>query len=229
MNYLALVQQLLSLLRASDRRVSEPLTTFTGATGVTYEAIQWIAQADVDLQLHRARWSFMRQQADIALPSGNSSVVLASSLDTIRRLIPAEHCGGRSIGVYRDSTADETRVAYYDYENWYGLHLGRGNQLGNGRPGRCTNNAGTLLFDTIADQNYQLTFDYERTAARMTATDSESLIPVEHRMAIVWWALVRYYCTTREKVEALRKSGAIELDREMNRLYTQQLPPITTV
>lgn len=229
MNYLALVQQLLLLLRATPERVSEPLSSFTGATGLTYEAIQWIAQADVDLQLHRVGWKFMRRQADILLPAGSFSVVPASSLDTIRRIVPSEDaCGLRTIGCYLDSVSDESRVEYIDYERWYGMNLGRGASLGQGRPGRCTNNAGTLLFDTVADQNYHLTFDYERTAVRMAATSDQSLIPVEHRMAIVWWAVVRYYCLTREKTDRLRERGAGELAREMNRLYTLQLPPITT-
>lgn len=229
MNYLSLVQKMLLLMRASETRLSEPLTTFAGATGVTYEAIQWIADADVDLQRHRDGWRFMRLHADIALATGESSVAPASALDTVSKVIPAEDVGGyRSIGCYLDSLADESRVAYLDYEHWYGNGVGRGVSERTGRPGRCTMDQGTLRFDTTADQNYQVTFDYLRTASRMTTATAESLIPDAHRMAIVWWALLHYYCLTRDKTTEFREKCRIELAREMNRLYNKQLPSITT-
>jgi hypothetical protein len=228
-NYLSLVQKMLLLTRASDARISEPLANFDGASGITYEAIQWIADADTDIQRLRDGWRFMRMHADIALASGERSVTPSSALDTISKVIPAEDSGGqRSIGCYLESLADESRVAYLDYEHWYGNGVGRGAQTRTGRPGRCTIDQGSIMFDTTADQNYQLTFDYVRTAQRMTTVTSESLIPTEHRMAIVWWALLHFYCLTRDKTTEFREKCRLELAREMTRLYNKQLPPITT-
>lgn len=229
MNYLELVQQVLLLSRISESRLSEPLSTFTGATGPEYEAIQWVAQADVDLQLHRNGWLFMRGNADLLLSSGASTLTPAAALSTIRMILPAEDCAGRrSIGCYLDSVADESRVAFIDYERWYGSGLGRGTQQRSGRPSCCTDNKGVILFDAVADTNYQITFDYTRKPQRMTLATSESLIPEEHRMVIVWWALHRYYCLSRDSTTEFRAKCKVEMDRELNRLYAAQLPPTTS-
>lgn len=224
MDYLALVNQGMLLSRVGEARLSEPLTTFAGATGPVYEMIQWIAQADLDLQLARNGWLFMRDSADLLLPEGQSELVPAASLSTIRSIIPAEDDGGRrSIGCYKDSLSDESRITLIDYEAWYGNALGGVAASRQGRPSRFTERSGKLYFDATADANYKITFDFLRKPTRMTVTTSESVIPVEHRMAIVWWALTRYYCTTRDKAGDFRGRCGVELDREMHRLYGSQL------
>lgn len=228
MNYLELVQQLLLLSRISEGRLSEPLATFTGASGPEYEAIQWIAQSDADLQLQRNGWLFMRGNADLLLSSGASSLTPVAAQNTIRMILPAEdNAGRRSIGCYANALSDESRVAFIDYECWYGAGLGRGTQQRSGRPSCCTNNNGVLLFDAVADANYHITFDYTRHPQRMTLTTSESLIPEEHRMVIVWWALHRYYSLSRDSTGEFRAKCKVEMDRELNRLYAAQLPPFT--
>lgn len=228
MNYLALVNQGMLLSRVGEARLSEPVTTFDGATGPLYEMIQWIAQADLDIQRLRTAWLFMRRSADLLLPEGQSQLSPTVSDATIRAILPAEdNRGMRSIGCYRDSLADESRVQFVDYEQWYGNSMGANVAARTGRPNRVTERSGTLYFDTTADANYQVRFDYLRQPVQMTTTTSESLIPVEHRMAIVWWALARYYSTTRDKSGEYRAKCKDELDREMSRLYIAQLPPIT--
>ena len=229
MDYLALVNQGLLLSRVGEARLSEPLTAFTGATGPAYEMIQWIAQADADIQLHNDAWLFMRGSADLLLATGQSSLTPAAAQATIRKLLPAENDRGqRSIGCYKDSLADESRVNLIDYEVWYGNNIGRGVSQRTGKPSRCTERSGVIYFDSVADDNYHVTFDFLRQPQRMTATTSTSLIPAEHRMAIVWWALHRYYCLTRDNATEFRAKCEIELKRELNRLYGAQLPPITT-
>lgn len=224
MDYLALVNQGMLLSRVGEARLSEPMTTFDGATGPAYEMIQWIAQADLDLQLARNGWLFMRDSADLLLPQGQASLVPSASLSTIRSVIPAEDdAGRRSIGCYKDSPSDTSRVNLIDYEAWYGNAIGADALGRSGRPGRFTERSGNLYFDTTADANYKITFDFLRKPIRMAVASSESVIPVEHRMAIVWWALARYYCTTRERSADFRNRCAVELDREMHRLYGSQL------
>lgn len=228
MDYLALVNQGLLLSRVGEARLSEPLTTFAGATGPAYEMIQWIAQADVDVQLLRTHWLFMRDSANLLLPEGQSTLVPALSQSAIRLILPAEdNCGRRTIGCYKDSPADGSRITLVDYEQWYGNSLGRGADERTGRPTRYTERNGTLYFDATTDANYQLTFDYLRLPQRMSVTGSESIIPLQHRMAIVWWALARYYCLTRDKTGELRAKCEAELDREMTRMYLAQLPTVT--
>lgn len=228
MTYLELVQQVLLLSRISESRLSEPLSSLTGVTGPEYEVTQWVAQSDVDLQLHRNGWLFMRGNADLLLSSGASSLTPAAAQNTIRMILPAEEDNGRrSIGCYLDSLADESRVNFVDYERWYAVGYGRGTLQRTGRPAHCANNNGVLLFDAVADENYRITFDYVRQPQRMTLATSESLIPDEHRMVIVWWALHRYYSLTRDSTPEFRAKCKVEMDRELNRLYAAQLPPIT--
>lgn len=229
MTYLELVQHGMLLSRIGDARLDQQPSSFANATGAFYEMIQWIALADIDIQRHRNSWLFMRGSADLLLPSGASTLVPSVSDNTIRAVLPAEDCGGRrSIGVYKDSVADESPVALVDYERWYGNRVGRGTQQTSGRPSRYTERNGTLLFDSIADQNYRITFDFIRKPTRMPLENSESVIPSDHHMAIVYWAIFHYYTVTRNSTSEDRVKFKAELDREMNRLYNNHLPNVTT-
>lgn len=228
MNYLDLVRSGMLLTRTGEKRLSEPMTSFSGATGPEYEMIQWIAQADVDIQNYRSGWLFMRNSGDIVLNQGETQLVPAAAQNTIRAIVPAEDSAGRrSLGCYRDSLADESRVLFVDYETWYGSRIGAG-VVRDGRPMRCTERAGRLLFDSAADANYHITFDFIRKSQKMTTETSESLVPEEHRMAIVWWALLHYYCLTRDKAQELRAKSEVELHRELTRMFNAQLPPTST-
>lgn len=230
MNYLSLVQQGMLLTRMGDARLSTPITTFTGAANTEYEMIQWIAQSDVDLQLHRDRWLFMRGSADLTLPIGETSLTPSVAQADIRLIIPAEDYGGRrSIGCYKDTREDESRITFLDYGNWYGNSIGRGAATTrNGRPGQCSELNGKIMFDAVADAPYHITFDYLKRPVRMASEGAVSVIPEDYHMAIVFWAITRYYCLTRDKTTELRSKADLELARCLNRMYAAQLPPFTT-
>lgn len=228
MTYLELVQWGMLLARNGTDRLSEMPTTFAGATGPWYEMIQWIKRADLDIQLSRNGWLFMRGSADLLLPAGASTLEPTVSQNTIRAMLPAEDCGGRrTIGCYADSLADESAVAFITYEQWYGNRIGRGTQQTSGRPGRWSERSGKVYFDAVADRDYRITFDYIRQPQAMELVGSVSILPAERHMAIVYWALFHFYALTRDNTTEIRAKLKPELDRELNRLYADHLPPIT--
>lgn len=230
MNLLDMTRMGLLLTRASQERPSEPIATTTGLTGVAYEMCQWIIQSDLDIQLSKNGWLYMRGSADLLLPEGATSLLPSASLATVRAVIPAEDNSGRaSIGCYRDTVDDESRVSFFPYGIWYGNNMGRGQSLSFGRPSRCSiNRDGRILFDTTTDSNYHVTFDFMRQPQKMALSDDQaSIIPPEHHMSIVWWAIARYYCTTRDKTDELKRNSGLELVREITRLHSAQLPQYT--
>jgi len=230
-NLLGLVRQALLIARVSKDAPTSPLTSVSAAKGVDYEMMRYIIQSDVDIQSAQRNWLFMRKPASLVLQSGEVSINAPSSLSSLRRVIPAEDSSGvQSIGCYADSVSDETRVVVVPYEMWYGQSIGRGASLRSGRPASCSIAPdGVIHFDKSADRSYQISFDYMRSPAPMQESDSStSIIPSDNHMAIVWWALCRYYSASRDKTSEFREKCRIEMERELGRLYATELPEFTT-
>ena len=130
---------------------------------------------------------------------------------------------GRFITLLVDGPDSETTVRFVPYPAFQQSYLTRGVR-GPGQPGNFTILPnGRLRFDLIADRPYTVKINYRRRAQRLVDNGDEPRMPDRHHMAIVWWAIVRYYCVTRDGAERFRAKAKIELDREMQILYNEQV------
>jgi hypothetical protein len=228
LNFLALCQMTYSLLRAGEERSPAP-DTVEGQSSVNGEIVRWVAQADLDIQNEKEAWLFLRKEGLINVSEGVSSFNPSDFIGGFGELALANNEDkGRYAMMFRDSRADETPIRYVPWESWQFGIFDRG-QRGTGRPVRMTLRPdGNVQIDPVPDSNYVMRLPYKMAPLRMTANDSLSPIPERHRMAIVWWAIARYYCVTRDGTGEFLAKAQRELDREMNRLCQTQLPEFIT-
>lgn len=226
MTFLQLVQKLQRLLRIEQSALGSTPTTVVGQTGVLGELVHFIADSWTDIQNDNAHWLFMQKRGTLALPVSNINVAFTSIADFETLILSDADGRGRFITMYRDSVADEQIVRYIPYQDWQQSYLQRGDR-GSGMPALFTVLPdGRLEFDLTADDDYTLRFDYRRTAQALAADGDEPIVAARYHNAIVWWAINRYYCTTRSETGAFFNTSARELKREMQKLINEQTPEI---
>jgi len=227
-NYLQLTQTLHQTLRIGQGALGVQPQTTVAQTGILGELVFFIARAWEDIQNDQPRWRFMVKNGTLVLPQGGIRVSTAAISDLDSILVSDSEGRGRFITMYRDSVADEQVVRYVPYQDWQQSYLARGDR-GTGMPSRFTLRPDAQLeFDINADFAYTLRFDYRRLPQTLTQdTDSPIMKPRFH-MAIVWWAIKNYYCTTRDANDLLAKSG-VQLKREMQKLLLEELDEILCV
>ena len=229
MTYLELVNRLLLLLRASNEKISTPLINLDNLTGVAYEAAQWIAMANLDLQNYRPNWLFMRRQADVVVSQGQRVVDIRAALTDLEELVPMTgDDDSRFITSYTSEQPSEIKCYYYPYETWRGSVFDRGPTGESSAPIRCTINPnGSLVLDPTPSQAINIKFDYKMKGIPIVGPDDVSVIPLDRHMAIVHWAIVEYYCLTRDKTNDFRAKAKSSLDREKTLLFNSYLPEVT--
>lgn len=225
MTFLKLCQRLHLLLRAGQGTVGTVPATVTGQTGFELELVTWIAQSYQDLQNLHPDWRFRQKLGSLALNA--REVDPGATLADYLELQPTEASSGeRYITVYRDSVEDETLCYYLPYEQWAFGVFDRG-QRSPGRPVRFTlTPQETLAFDPVPD-GYTARFNYTRTIQTLAADADVPIIPDEYQMALVYWAMARFYGLTRDESDKLGGRAEIALQRELSRLRRDQLPEYT--
>lgn len=229
MTYLELVNTLLLLLRASNAKISAPLTSLENLEGVNYEAAAWIAMANRDLQTHRRDWLFMRSSGSVIAPAGTRVLNIRASITDLADIIPSTGDNdGRFITTWTDPTSAEIKCFYIPWEAWRGSVFDRRPVSQSSNPIRFTVRPDDQLeFDPTISEATNLVFDYRRRVTNLQAATDTSVVPEEFHMAIVHWAIYRYYCLTRDATQEYRAKAKIEYDREMQRLYNAQIPEVT--
>lgn len=229
MTYLQLLQRVLLLLRAGNERLSTPPTDVVDLTGVQYEAAQWVAMATEDIQNERPDWLFMRKQAQVQVQQGSRVFNIRGALTDLVEIIPSVGDGdARFITSYTNEQRAEIKCYYFPWEVWRGSAFDRQPRSQSSAPVRCTiDPSGNLVLDPEPSQAMTLVFDYRRRAVPLVDKDSTPEIPAEHHVAIVYWAVYRYYCLTRDSTAEFRAKAKIEFDREWQKLVNRQTPEIT--
>lgn len=229
MNYLELVQTTLLLLRAGNERLSAPIESLEGLSGINYEVAQWVKMADRDIQNSRAGWLFLRRSAEVDAPAGQRVIDVRSALTDLASVIPSTGDGdGRFITTYGADRLSEIKCHFIPWEMWRGSVYDRAPFSVSEAPIRFTIQPdGRMVLDPAPTVPRRMLFDYRMMHVPMTDGSSESLIPPQHHMAIVMWAIARYYCLTRDAINELRAKAGMEMEREMQRMYNDQLPEIT--
>lgn len=222
MNYLQLVQTMHRLVRADNAKLGAAPTSVVGQDGILDELAFFIAQANLDIQNESNNWRFMWREQTLTLPAGQDTVN-PSAIPDFGDYILAEIDGaGRYITMWRVSRADEITVRFVPFPSWQQSYLERG-QRGPGQPGNFTILPDNRMrFDMVADDAYTIRVNYKRSRQSLSQNTDIPIIPEQHRMAIVWWAINRYFCTTRTGADKLRQLSEREMRREMRSLYSRQ-------
>lgn len=222
MNYIQLVQTAQRILRATGDKLGEAPTTVVGQSGFNDELVFFIRQSWLDIQNECQNWRFMWREGLLTLPEGADTVSPFAIPDFDSFILADSDGRGRFITMLVDGPDSETTVRFIPFPAFQQSYLTRGIR-GPGQPGNFTILPDCRLrFDLIADRAYTLKINYRRTAQQLADDLDVPAMPTRYAMAIVWWAIARYYCTTRDGAERLRQKAVIEMQREMQKLKNEQ-------
>lgn len=232
MNFLALTKRLHLLLRIGEESPGSRPLTVTGQTGVLGEMVEWIKAANDDiLRLHLDQWLFLKLVGEFTLAQGGSVLSRAqqvAAIPTLGALQPFTNDESSYVLCRpNDGTTNlEQTIEYIPYQRWFGGYDML--PLADGQPQRFTIAPnGDMQFDAYADRPYIIRTNYRAALLPLTTDNDVPLIPEDAHALIVWWAIVRYYCATRDGTREMREKANVEMNRELTALRNRWLPSIT--
>lgn len=228
MNFLALSKRVHLLLRIGEEAPGTAPTTVADQEGVEGEIVQWVAASHNDICRKHPNWLFMIGTGTFPVPEGTRTIAESAIevlLPDFGQLAPMTRANGALMLIVADGVADsaEMEVEYIPYSLWGGNYDIA--PLPTGMPTRFTlNPSGGIEFDSTADRDYTLRFNYRKDVADLADDEDEPMFGTDYHNAIVWWAIVHYYCATRDGTEKLLEKADRQLRREMTKLQNEQLP-----
>lgn len=228
MNFLSLAKRVHLLLRIGEEAPGTAPDAVTGQTGVEGEMVQWVAASHNDICRRHPDWLFMQGEGSFPVPTG-TRIVAPSAIRVVHadygKLAPMTRADSAMLLITPDDVADaaEMEVEYVTYHKWSGHYDVAPHPTG--MPSRFTIAPdGRIVFDAITERDYTLRFNYRKAVVDLAADEDEPMFGSDYHDAIVWWAIVNYYCATRDGVKELREKAAVALNREMTKLQNEQLP-----
>lgn len=227
MNFLTLAKRVHLLLRIGEEAPGTRPLTVVGQTGVEGEMVQWVASAHNDICRRHPDWKFMQGEGTFTVPTGTRSIAASAiqvSIPAYRKLLPMVYANGAMLLISSAGSA-EMPVEYVPYQKWSG-HYDL-TPYPTGMPARFTISPDNrIIFDATTEREYTLRFNYGKQVVELADDEDEPMFDSDYHDAIVWWAIVNYYCATRDGVKELREKAAAALQREMTKLQNEQLPSL---
>lgn len=196
----------------SEAGISGDIATVTNQQGIMAKLVEWVRQADLDIQRMHPNWQFMWRMATPLLQIG------------VRNYLPAD----LEIQQVRDSLSFQLGKQYLQHVSWDVWMRDHNLQLSDvpAQPTIYTQRPdGMFLFDRIPEHAYPLSVTYYTKPARMTENGSVSVVPEEYHEAIVRRALFLYAC--QEEDQYLMQTSQNEFDRLTSEMASEYLPEIT--
>lgn len=186
-------------------------TTVGGQTGEYKRIVDWVAEADEEIQRETDEWRFMVGTFSLNTVVGDKSYTAADCTPPITDMRKWKErrpkCYLLSAGV-----TDEQELNYIDYEDWYSRY-NTGPQS-NSRPMHWTyGNSGELLIGPAPADVYRISGEYQRVVTTLTDDDDTPIYPAEFHMLPVYLAMMKYG----------RYTGASEVYSDGERLYYKLL------
>ena len=226
MNFLAICQAVHEEL-GLDGAQTLP-TAVTAQTGRLAQIVNWVRRTNSEIQAKHKEWKFRRSGGVVTLPATQALVTQATIVAanaTYNELAPFFRGDRRYVNIYQSSVgkADTQPVWYLEYEQYRGW-IDR-QPLITGRPGRYSVRPdGALLFDTLADVNYAVEFDFVRTIQDLTANNDVPIIPDDYHDAIIYGACMKYAGHTENAV--VFGDFNRRFSQRMTQLSNRELPEI---
>lgn len=229
MNYLQLCQRAHLILRIGDETPGTEPQSVVSQKKVLAELVQWIAAAEQDIIRLHENWLFLNKPGSFVVPSGTHRMTLANIVSAVSDWNHIQPFVGADYGFLlirpTDGTAEQ-EVRFIVYEEWYGRHDVA--PIPEGQPSFFTvTPTGDIEFDTTTEREYTVRCNYRKNAPVMTANDSVPTIPESAHLTIVWWAIVNYYCTSRDGTDKMAQKAGVNLRRELTAMRNKYLPAFT--
>lgn len=229
MNFLQIAQRVHLLLRIGEERPGTQPTTVVGQVGVLGEMVDWVVASVTDIVNLHPEWLFLRGFGTTTLAAGESTVTLSTlqtDLPGYIAISPFVDTNYAYLLIQADGST-EIEACYCRHEEWYGHH-DIAPLPANTMPSVFTVAPnGDLLFNALADQAYTVRMQYRMGPTELAADDDETILPNECDMLVVWWAIVRYYCVSRDGTMELRNKAQVELNRELTAARNKYLPGLS--
>lgn len=182
--------QLCQRLRQEVGAAGTGPTTVINQTGEYQRLVDWIAEADEEIQRETDEWRFM--VGNYAL---NTLVGVASYLpsDCIPPITDMRKWKERRPKMYllASGVTDEQELTYIDYDDWYHRY-GTGPQS-NSRPRHWAyGNAGELLIGPRPADVYRISGEYQRVVTPLTLDAQTPIYPAEFHLLPVYLAMMSY-------------------------------------
>ena len=204
--YLALCQKFIR-----DLGMSNSISTVESQTGMNRKIVDWIADADEDIQTKWTDWNFLHSTHSVNTIVGTRSYSAPSDLGEWDRN-----------SFYLDYSTDDyqhlSEIDYTDFRDNFG-------------PGTHTNSkpdsfvitpSGAVYLEPIPDAVYALTADYWATPTRLSGNTDESAIPTRFERVIL--ARAKIYYAEHEEFTNVYNLAMAEFDDLMEKLEADQLP-----
>ena len=229
-NHLQLVQELVAELGigGANNGATVP-STVLGQAGQLYNAVNWIRQAENNINLMWANWNFLAVEYSEDLTIGSAAVPTHSGTETVNKWD-------------RDSfwlDITETTAGQLEYMDWTQFRkviLPGSTGANNGKPARITKKRdGTMLLDVPSNATYTLTGEFWKEPVLLSANDDTPAMPSQYHRIIICEAAIKYgnkeaaseviqgfeaeYIYLLDKLEGDQLEG-----RDYERLSTQDVP-----
>lgn len=180
-------------------------------TGILAKIVEWVRQADVDIQRYNLFWSFLWRITDVELTLGTKEYSMAAlGLSDMRQL--------KGISIGNNKLVEMPWQLYVDY----GFRL----SSDSGTPTHYTFRPdGVMCVHPAPNAPVQVTIEYYRTPKAMSANADVSLIPEAYHDAIIHKALM--YFASHEEDAALLQVSNVRYENVLAEMGANYLPKIT--
>lgn len=189
-------------------------------TGEYERIVNWIRDADEEIQQERGEWKFMVKSFALNTVAGQMAYTGANFLTPATDVDRWRH---RTIKCYLLSAGkgSEYYLDYVDYEVWDAT-FNTANLVNNVPACWTVGNAGELLIGAAPNGVYRITGEYYRTPTTLAADTDVPIYPAEFHMLPVYLAMMKYGRFTA--ASEVYSDGERLYNKMLNRMRRDQLP-----
>lgn len=165
-------------------------SSVTGQTGELERIVNWVIQADREIQQRHNEWRFMVGDFQIDTVAGTGNYAASSFVTPVTNL----RCFKNStLKIYLSSAgvASEFKLHYLDYNDWYRIYNTA--TQSNSAPIHFTVDDNLdLLIAPKPDAVYRITGKYQKSVTPLAANADTPVYPSEFHMLPVYLAMTKY-------------------------------------
>ena len=199
-------------------------STVVGQSGEYRRYVDWIAEADQEIQQEHNQWLFMRKPFALNTVAGDGSYTPADCLTPFTDLRTWVDRTFKSY-LLTAGVGNETELRRIDYESWYVMY-NTGPQSPSMPMHYTIGNSLEILLGPIPNDVYRVSGIYQRDVTTMTADLDTPSYPAEFHMLPVYLAMTKYgrYTGAGEVVAF----GEAMYKKMLHRMERTQLPRLNS-